>query len=518
MTIRSRAADDSGNLETPGTGIAVTLPVAPTSIAVTPANPSISPGGTQQFTATGTYSDSSTQNLTSQVAWASSNTVVATISAGGIATGVAAGTTTISATLSGVSGSTSLTVAAPLSITTTSLAGGKIGVAYSATVAATGGVTPYNWSVSAGTLPAGLTLASTGAITGTPTASGTSSFTVQVTDAGGRTATRNLSIVIASLNSIAVTPANPTIQAGATQQFTATGTYSDGGTRNPTSSVVWASSNTSAVTLTTGGLATAITGSANISATLFGVTGSTTLTVQSAPSAVADRFLFQANVLRTANVAGPLGLGVLANDTYAAALPLTAVAVTNPLPTGVTMDSTGVVTINRPNSTSFRYRASDGTLLSLPTTGALVNLTVNSAPTTAADNCTYVRVANGGNGSITAGTACVMTATPRTFTMNLISNDTDPNTTTNVPTDGVGDAVIGTIITASGTGVAVSASACQAAIVKTASRATITNNCDGTLTVTVAAAAPASPISLTYRALDDLGAQSGTRTNTVTVQ
>ncbi|MFZ4790784.1 MAG: hypothetical protein ACOYMW_07830 [Candidatus Competibacteraceae bacterium] len=113
-----------------------------------------------------------------------------------------------------------------------------------------------------------------------------------------------------------------------------------------------------------------------------------------------------------------------------------------------------------------------------------------------------------------------MTATPRVFTMNLIGNDTDPNTTTNAPTDGVGKTVVNAIVTATGTGVAVSANAAcgQAAIGTSASRATMINNCNGRVTVAAAAAAPASPITLTYRALDDLGAQSGTRTDTVTVQ
>jgi uncharacterized protein YjdB len=85
-------------------------PVFLTSITVTPANTSISAGTTQQFTATGHYSDGSTQDLTSQVAWSSSNTTVATISGSGLATGVLAGTTTIAAAQSGISGSTSLTV------------------------------------------------------------------------------------------------------------------------------------------------------------------------------------------------------------------------------------------------------------------------------------------------------------------------------------------------------------------------------------------------------------------------
>src|SRR5262245_63574770 len=94
----------------PGTGRlqAATLQ----SIAVTPANPSIAKGLTQQFTATGTFSDNSTQNLTNQVTWASATTSVATINSTGLATGVAPGTSTISAMLGGVTGSTTLTVTA----------------------------------------------------------------------------------------------------------------------------------------------------------------------------------------------------------------------------------------------------------------------------------------------------------------------------------------------------------------------------------------------------------------------
>jgi len=85
----------------------------------------------------------------------------------------------------------------PPSVTTTSLTAGTVGTAYSATLAAANGVAPYTWSVTVGTLPAGLTLAAgTGAITGTPTAYGTSGFTVQVKDANNFTATAVLSIKI----------------------------------------------------------------------------------------------------------------------------------------------------------------------------------------------------------------------------------------------------------------------------------------------------------------------------------
>src|SRR5207248_1736995 len=90
-----------------------TLTVGPAvlvSIAVTPANPSIPKGTTQQFTATGTYSDGSTVDLTSSAAWVSSNPAVATITAGGLASGAAPGTSQVSASSGGVSGSTTLTV------------------------------------------------------------------------------------------------------------------------------------------------------------------------------------------------------------------------------------------------------------------------------------------------------------------------------------------------------------------------------------------------------------------------
>jgi len=87
-------------------GLAATL----TSIAVTPTNPNILAGATQQLTATGTYSDGSTRNLTSQAAWASSSAAVAVVNASGLATAVSAGTTTITAALSGVTGNRTLTV------------------------------------------------------------------------------------------------------------------------------------------------------------------------------------------------------------------------------------------------------------------------------------------------------------------------------------------------------------------------------------------------------------------------
>ena len=84
--------------------------VAPhlTAITVTPATPSITVGTTQQFVATGTFSDNTAQNLTTSVTWSSSASSIAAITTGGMATAVAAGGTTITATSGAVSGSITL--------------------------------------------------------------------------------------------------------------------------------------------------------------------------------------------------------------------------------------------------------------------------------------------------------------------------------------------------------------------------------------------------------------------------
>ena len=120
-TLMPRVSGDSGmfySIPTDSNRVAVTVsnsaPATLTSITVTPSSPTISISGTQQFTAIGHYSDSSTLDITSSVTWSSSSTGVATIAAsGGLATGVSAGTTNITASLSGVTSSSDvLTVAA----------------------------------------------------------------------------------------------------------------------------------------------------------------------------------------------------------------------------------------------------------------------------------------------------------------------------------------------------------------------------------------------------------------------
>lgn len=80
------------------------------SIAVTPTNPTIAVGRTQQFVATATYSDGTTSVITSSVRWSSNDSTIAMVSTGGVATGVSSGNVTISASSGHVSGSTAWTV------------------------------------------------------------------------------------------------------------------------------------------------------------------------------------------------------------------------------------------------------------------------------------------------------------------------------------------------------------------------------------------------------------------------
>jgi prepilin-type N-terminal cleavage/methylation domain-containing protein len=110
-------------------------------------------------------------------------------------------------------------------VTTASLPNGNKNVAYSQTLAATGGTGVLTWSVSAGTLPPGLNLnTSTGVISGTPTTIITSSFTVTVTDAAGATGSKALSITIGTPPTITSLSPSSRGQGAANQTIIVTGT------------------------------------------------------------------------------------------------------------------------------------------------------------------------------------------------------------------------------------------------------------------------------------------------------
>jgi len=256
------------------------------SISITPSNPSIAVNATEQFTATGNYSDGSTANLSSSATWASSNQADATVNGTGVATGAGAGSATITASVSGVTGSTTLTVtAAAVTVTAVSVSPASTSITAGATQQFTANATYSNGTT--GALTSGVTwtssntTAATVSSTGLATGVAAGTTTIKAT-ADGFTATSTLTVTAASVTvtSIAVSPTSPSIATGATQQFTATATYSNGSTGNVTASATWASTNTTAATVNSAGLATADSpGNTTISATLGGQTGSATLTV-----------------------------------------------------------------------------------------------------------------------------------------------------------------------------------------------------------------------------------------------
>ena len=327
--------------------------------------------GNVQFTATGVFSDSSTQDLSSQVVWTSSNGAFATIDSAGLASGISTGSLTITATSGAISGSATLnvTTATLQSITispdspivpphsrtqltaighfsdgsTQVLSGvswhssapqvamvngsgvlrsknsknkavtvtAKLnGVSGSTTVTVTSmtiqtvAIQPANPTMAKGTK---LQLSLIGTFSDGTTqidltasarwqtssyadavvnrlglVSGVAAGSVTVTGSINGVASANTTVTVtnATVQSITVTPANPTVALGSSQQFAASGLFSDGSTQDITNVVTWTSSTpTVAVVNQKGVAASASHGTTNVNATLTAVTGSTQLSV-----------------------------------------------------------------------------------------------------------------------------------------------------------------------------------------------------------------------------------------------
>jgi hypothetical protein len=217
------------------------------SIAVSPTNASIVATGQQQFTATGTYSDGSHQNLTSTATWTSSVTSVATINTAGLATGIAQGSSTIRATSGQISGSATLTVTAPGNFTispspasltvlqgnqgsstiTTTISGGfNASVALSAVGAPTGTTVSFNpTSIAAPGSGSSTMTITVGA--GTPTGT----YPIIVTGNGGaiqHTATVTLTVTAAPNFTLSASPASLSMLRGSQGSSSLTTTISVG--------------------------------------------------------------------------------------------------------------------------------------------------------------------------------------------------------------------------------------------------------------------------------------------------
>jgi large repetitive protein len=136
----------------------------------------------------------------------------------GASSGLLAGTPTVAGSypftvlVTDASGQTAsravtLTVAAALAMAVPAPPGGEVGIAYSYPLTRTGGVAPYTWSVTAGSLPGGVTLdGATGLLSGMPSAAGAFSATVRVTDALGQNVTRTVSVTVAARPALSFPP------------------------------------------------------------------------------------------------------------------------------------------------------------------------------------------------------------------------------------------------------------------------------------------------------------------------
>ena len=250
------------------------------SISLSPNTSSLAAGATQQFKATGTYSDGASEDITMLVAWSSSANGVAAISHTGLLTAVAAGQAKIDASLNAMNASETVSVTDNLvsisivSPATTVTAGTPLQLTAYGKYQDGKPAQPLSnvtWSSSASNLA---TVSSSGLVNGLKGGS------VTITAAVGKISGTITLTVDGSLVSISLSPTLSSLVASTTQQLKATGAYSDGSAKDITTTVAWTSSASSVASVSNTGLLTAVAaGQAKISATLGAISGSETLSV-----------------------------------------------------------------------------------------------------------------------------------------------------------------------------------------------------------------------------------------------
>ncbi|WDI93765.1 putative Ig domain-containing protein [Xanthomonas campestris] len=292
------------------------------------------------------------------------------------ATGALSGTPTVSGTFNftlTVTDSTPSPAAQASQSYTLSIAGATLvpgqptlppavrGTPYSQVLTATGGVAPYTYSVASGTLPAGLTLASNGVLSGTPTAEGSMSFTIAVADAGNASATQAYTFTVAAPN--LALPASNLPAGTAGQAYTAAISPATGGTA-PYSYALTAGALPSGVVLD------AATGALSGTPTVSGTFNFTLTVTDSTPSPAA-----QASQSYTLSIAGatlvpgqPTLPPAVRGTPYSQVLtatggvaPYTYSLASGTLPAGLTLASNGVLsgTPTAEGSTSFTIAVAD---------------------------------------------------------------------------------------------------------------------------------------------------------------
>jgi len=244
------------------------------SISVSSFSAHLKVGETQQLIATSLLTDDSSEDISNQVTWSSSEISIATVSGSGLVTSISAGIATITASFDGIQGSTQGTMIALESLAITPI--NSLEIANSLQLAVTGTYTDDStedfsslaiWSSSDTDR---LTVSDTGLIS--TIVAGTVTVSASYEDT---TATIDANIIppeVSALSSISVTSLPTSMKTGETRQLSATGLYTNGDSIDLTNSVEWLSSNSSAATVDPSGLVTFIAiGSVTITATSAGI-------------------------------------------------------------------------------------------------------------------------------------------------------------------------------------------------------------------------------------------------------
>ncbi|WP_429002915.1 putative Ig domain-containing protein [Xanthomonas sacchari] len=243
-------------------------------------------------------------------------------------------------------------VAPTLTVAPSTLPSGTAGTAYSQTLSTSGGTAPYTYALSSGALPAGLSLSSTGVLSGTPTVAGSFTFVVGVTDAGSFGGSHAYTLSIAS-PTLAITP--PTLPAAAINASYSQALSTSGGTA-PYSYVLNAGTLPSGMSLSAGGVLSGTPTTAGNFAFTVGVTDANAFT-----AAQAFTLTVASPTLTLSPPALPVGT---AGSAYSQALsatggtaPYSYSLATGALPAGMSLSAAGVLSGTPTQAGSFVFTA-----------------------------------------------------------------------------------------------------------------------------------------------------------------
>lgn len=261
-----------------------------TALTVTPQNPTVDTGTQLQLAATGQFAEGGPEDISTLVAWTSSDGAILAVDNSGLVSALAPGNATVTATANGIASSTNFTIVGPILVGLT-LEPGNPTIANGTRTRLTAHGNFADGSARdltrlatwASSNPAVATVNNEAAAKGvvTSTGPGTSVITASFGDIPGNT---TLNVVTVALNQLSVRPENPTLLKGTTVGFQAMGHFEGGLSQDLTDQVTWSTSDTGIITVSSdpasAGQVTAIeTGTALVSAVFAGTTGTSNVGV-----------------------------------------------------------------------------------------------------------------------------------------------------------------------------------------------------------------------------------------------